>query len=34
MEKLKDHNIELETFDIGLKYFDLDGGTYFHKIEP
>ena len=27
--KLKEYNIKLETLDLGLKYFGLDGGIYY-----
>ena len=27
--KLKEYNIHLETVDLGLKFFDLDGGIYY-----
>ena len=28
-QRLKEYNIELETFDLGLKYFVLDGGIFY-----
>ena len=31
--KLKEYNINLEIIDLGLKYFDLDGGIYFWPKE-